>query len=526
MCNGDILKFELFVNMKRFICSVALCFCAVCVFAQSKITFDNSRESVQYSPMIFGHFIEHFYTQVYGGIFDPGSPYSDNDGFRTDVIEAIKELKAPIVRWPGGCFVSTYHWKDGVGKERFPVFDKSWHVEDPNTFGTDEYVMWCRKIGAEPYICTNAGTGTPEEMSDWVEYCNLSVGKYGRQRIENGHTEPHNVKYWSIGNENYGHWELGAKTVAEWGPLVRESAKLMLSVDKNIKLFAAANSDRSWTVPLLKAASQYLDYVSIHGYWDGLAHVNNPQSFIKSMMVTDGPENTIQSTIEMLKETGCDDHVKIAFDEWNLRGWHHPWHGDMRKGFDIEARSKNDINSTYTMADALFSACFYNACIRNSKYVEIACFSPIVNTRGSIFVHKDGILKRSTYYTNWMYANLLEKNMVPVNVVTDTLKYLDQHTGVIDAVLTSNDSRDHFVLSVVNKNPDSPVKVDISAILPSEKIKKLEAVILNGASEDDFNEVGAENHIVPVNAQLKVSGDGCVELQPHSLTIIKVSVSL
>ena len=125
---------------------------------------------IQYNPMIFGQFIEHFDNQVYGGIFDPGNPLSDEDGFRTDVIEAMKAIKVPIVRWPGGCFVSTYHWKGGIGPERTPVLDKSWGVEDPNTFGTDEYIKWCRKVGCEPYICTNAGTGTPEEMSDWVEY--------------------------------------------------------------------------------------------------------------------------------------------------------------------------------------------------------------------------------------------------------------------------------------------------------------------------------------------------------------------
>ena len=130
------------------------------------IAAEKEAERVEYNPMLFGGFIEHFDTQIYGGIFDPGNPLSDEDGFRTDVIEALKEIKMPIVRWPGGCFVSTYHWLEGVGPDRQPVYDKTWQVEDPNTFGTDEYIKWCRKVGCEPYICTNAGTGTPEEMSD------------------------------------------------------------------------------------------------------------------------------------------------------------------------------------------------------------------------------------------------------------------------------------------------------------------------------------------------------------------------
>ena len=259
---------------------------------------------IEYNKMIFGQFIEHFDNQVYGGLFDPGSKFSDSDGFRTDVIEALKEIKTPVVRWPGGCFVSTYHWMDGIGANRTPVYDKTWQVEDPNTFGTDEFIAWCRKVGTEPYICTNAGTGTPEEMSDWVEYCNLTVGKFARMREANGHKEPFNVKYWSIGNENWGGHELGARTIEEWGPMVRESAKLMRSVTKDAKLFAAATSDKNWTMPLLKAAGGHLDYISVHGYWDPAFHYNNISPYLDCMLRSDGPEQDIQKTINILNEAG------------------------------------------------------------------------------------------------------------------------------------------------------------------------------------------------------------------------------
>ncbi len=135
----------------------------------AEVTIDTSVPSVAYERMLFGGFLEHFHRQIYGGIFEPGSPLSDEHGYRKDVLEAVRELRTQIVRWPGGCFVSAYHWKDGVGKERKPAFDKAWGVEDPNTFGTDEFIEWCRLAGVEPYICGNAGTGTPEEMSEWVE---------------------------------------------------------------------------------------------------------------------------------------------------------------------------------------------------------------------------------------------------------------------------------------------------------------------------------------------------------------------
>jgi alpha-N-arabinofuranosidase len=137
------------------------------------VYIDAHRGCQRYDRLLFGQFLEHFHHQVYGGVFQPGSPLADTQGFRLDVVEALHELKVPIVRWPGGCFASVYHWRDGVGPERKPSYDKAWSLEDSNTFGADEYVRWSRMIGAEPYICGNGGTGSSEEMSYWVEYCNL-----------------------------------------------------------------------------------------------------------------------------------------------------------------------------------------------------------------------------------------------------------------------------------------------------------------------------------------------------------------
>ncbi len=498
-------------------CALALITITPSAIAANSIDVIRDSAMIKYNPMIFGHFIEHFHTQIYGGIYDPGSKLSDEDGFRTDVIEALKQIKTPIVRWPGGCFVSTYHWLDGVGPERTPVYDKSWQVEDPNTFGTDEYIKWCRLIGTEPYICTNAGTGTPEEMSDWVEYCNLNIGKYGRKRIANGYPEPHNVKYWSVGNENYGEWELGARTVEEWGPMVRESAKLIRSVTKDARLFAAGRADRAWTLPLLKAAGRHLDYISLHGYYDPrpLFHYDTPSPYLDCMMQTERPEREIQETISILDETGLRGNIKIAFDEWNLRYWHHPWHGDLRKGFEIEARDKNDRNSTYTMADALFSACFLNSCLRNAKDVEIACFSPIVNTRGAIYVHPDGIVKRTTFHVFDMYANLLEDYIVPTEINADQLISGDNSVKVLDGILTSNEDGSRKVYALVNKDPEKSLSITLNGV----SAKSLKGTILNGNSTDDYNDIGAENRVVPKETVYKLK-NGAVELPPHSLNFI------
>ena len=504
---------------RRILAAVTAMFMILSMSAQNRMEVRPGADKIEYNPMIFGAFLEHFDDQVYGGIFSPGSPLADEDGFRTDVIEAVREMKVPIVRWPGGCFVSAYHWKDGVGPDRQSVWAKAWQVEDPNTFGTDEFVKWCRKAGCEPYICTNAGTGTMEEMSDWVEYCNLTVGKFARQRAANGSTEPFNVKYWSIGNENWGMHELGAKSAEEWGPLVTESAKLMLSVDKDLKLFAAALPNRDWTLPLLKHAGYLLDYVSVHGYWVPHAITRQSDTYTRCMMKTDGPENEILTTIDILKEAGLADRVKIAFDEWNLRGWYHPGIGQLHNGYDYAARRENDIASTYPMADAVFSACFLNSCLRHSDMVDIACISPVANTRGPIFVYPEGIVKRTSFYTMKMYANDLLPYMVPTEETIEPLSFENDSTSVLDVVLTSDGDGGRYVLAVANKHPEKavPLTVDFKG-MGLKAPKKVKSRILEGRSADDYNDIGDE-HIKPCDTSLPVK-DGTVVIPAHSVTFL------
>ena len=201
---------------------------------QANLVADARFGRQRWDPMIFGHFIEHFHRQIYGGLFEPGSPLSDERGFRRDVIDAMRELRAPVMRWPGGNFVSDYHWHEAVGPDRHASYNKAWRVPEPNSFGTDEFIAWCREVGCEPYICTNGGNGTPEEMSNWVEYCNGTYEtRYADMRRTNGNDAPFGVHYWGIGNESYGDWQIGAKTVAEWGPYVAECAKMMRAGRRN-----------------------------------------------------------------------------------------------------------------------------------------------------------------------------------------------------------------------------------------------------------------------------------------------------
>ncbi len=488
------------------------------------LTMDVQAGSTPFNRMIFGQFLEHFHRQVYGGIFEPGSPLADKEGFRTDVIAAVRELQVPVVRWPGGCFASAYHWRDGVGKDREPSFDKAWGVEDPNTFGTDEFVKWCHRVGCEPYICTNAGTGTSEEMSDWVEYCNLKdKGRNARLRQKNGNPGPFNVRYWSIGNENYLGGEIGAKTVEEWAPLVRESAKMMRAVDSNLKILAAATVTGNWTPPMLKAAGRYLDFISIHYYWDALwQHGTHPSPYLKCMLAGPIPEQHIKQAVDLLNASGFGDKIKIAFDEWNLRGWHHPGFpggGGNQLGM-IQERDENDLNQTYTMADAIFSASFLNGCLRQAKYVHMACMAPVVNARGPIFVHPQGIVKRTTFHVLKMYSDLLQPNVIDGQVTSDLLTVDNDTVPALDAVITRSDDKQRFAIALVNRHPETTArwKLNLGGAMNPANAK---VTILSGDSPDAYNDVAHPDRVVP-ETRAVVLGDGQIELPPHSVAVLQM----
>ena len=496
-----------------------------------KISINQKREIGKRSPMIYGQFIEHFHRQIYNGIYDPGNPLSDEDGFRTDIIEAIKKIKIPVLRWPGGCFVSSYHWKNAVGKKRIPFFDKAWRVEEPNSFGTDEYIKLCRKLECEPYICTNAGTGTAEEMSDWVEYCNLEKeGQYAGWRIENGHSEPYHVKYWSIGNENYGFWEIGAKSAEEWGRLVAEAAKMMKHVDPTIELSAAALADINWNINLLKHCGPFLDWISIHQYWDMMPEQNNPATYEQCMAFTDEIDRSVQEVRGILTAMKLEHKIKIAFDEWNLRSWHHPNVHTIEQGISKEEylypRDKNDDNSTYTMADAVFTACFLNAMNRNCDIVGMANFAPILNTRGCIYSNDSGIVLRSTYYVFELYVNYMgdvvidtwEEEQIPQMIVTHK-NGMPIKVKTLDILATKWSDKPGLAVAIINKNPTEEQYIELDI---GEQEGQAILYTLNGPSENSYNDVHNRQVEITKRDLGQITNKLSFKLPPHSVNMLQV----
>lgn len=497
--------------------------------AQAMVIVDTDATPMPYSPMIFGGFLEHFNRQVYGGVFDPGSPLSDADGFRKDVIEALKELNVPVVRWPGGCFVSGYHWRDGVGLERKPTDDMAWGVVEPNTFGTHEFVALCRRMDWEPYICTNAGNGTVQEMADWVAYCNQDEGAFADMRKANGQPAPLRVRTWSIGNENWGGHEIGQKTAEEWGPLVAEAARAMKAADPDVVLSAAGLPHRGWTLPLLKAAGEYLDYISIHQYWLSLWAENTMPDYLTCITHSDGPERVIGDFLDILDESGFRGKIKIAFDEWNLRGWHHA--GFPRKEVSdysdpetialVKARDKNLLPEQYTMADALFTASFLNACLRHADDVIMANIAPLVNTRGPLYVHPEGIVKRTHFHALAMYANELGSQVVATRVEDAGMLFHDTRAvAVVDALATTDCQRATYFIALVNRHPSESAACTVKlGDAPLDGV--FSATVLAGDSPEAYNDIEHPDRVKPELRQA-VFVEGTTDLPPHSISIVRV----
>ena len=499
----------------------------------------SSRQQIgKASPLIYGHFLEHFHRQIYSGVYDPGSPFADEDGFRTDVLEALRNISPGIMRWPGGCYASSYHWQLGVGKDRTPTYDVTWRVEESNKFGTDEFIKFCRKVGCEPYICTNAGTGTAEEMSNWVEYCNLKdMGRFARERIANGCEEPHAVKYWGIGNENWGSHEIGEKSTEEWCRLFQESAKMMLRVDPTLQLSSAAyyyHDKQDWNFRLLQTAGGYLDWVSIHGYWanaeDG---VNFPpyQSLIQ--LTGRALSYYINRVRSHLVAFGLEKQVKIAYDEWNLRFWYHPYTFDTQNRSNkrnedeafyqhlINERSKSDINSIYTMADAVFTACFLNTCLRNCDIVQMACYSPIVNTRGAIFTHENGIVLRPQYFVFQLYTSLMKDTVLniwkeDVPTFPGVWDNTEEDIDLVDVVVTYGSGT--YAISAVNKDEFGEQSFDLTFL--EGNLTEMRIHTVNGPSADSYNDIGKTE--VGITASEWMRFTGSITLEPHSVNVIEL----
>ncbi len=477
----------------------------------------------KYDRMIFGGFIEHLGKQIYGGFFEPGSPLADEDGFRLDVIEAIRELKVPVVRWPGGCFVDSYHWKKGVGENRQPYDDDRWGVREPNTFGTHEFIELCRRLDAEPYICQNS-LASVQEMADWVGYCNDVTGPLAELRAANGHPDPFGVEIWSVGNEKVGKGYIDK---------VRDTAVAMKAVDPSISVTCSGSHGPSAYIEpyLFETAGTHLDLLSVHEYWVPNFQSHQTPDYLTCMMLSEKPDAHIGAVVDSIDKAGMRGRITIAFDEWNLRSWHHPGfsghhprtvdHQDPEVIALIEARDKSLEPSLYTMADALFCASFFNACLRHAEDVAMANIACLVNQTGPLRVHPEGVLRRTHFHAMAMYANLLQPNVARSQVESSRLTHGDSSVALVDAVATVDDAGSTWTVAMINRHPSESIRCTVAlGDAPVDGV--FPAVILSGDSPDAFNDIELPDRVAPVKAEM-VFKQGVVTLPPHSLCFVEMS---
>ena len=372
----------------------------------TKVYVDSRRQLGAIDRNLFGSFLEHLGRAIYEGIYDPGSRLSDSNGFRKDVIAEIKNLGVPIIRYPGGNFVSGYNWLDGVGpkQDRPVVLDKAWDSLNSNQFGTNEFMAWCQAAGTLPLMGLNLGTGTTEEAAALVEYCNVDKGtRWSDLRRKHGVADPYNVRHWCLGNEMDGPWQIGHMTATEYGYKAADAARQMRAVDPSLTLIACGSSGPfmptylDWDREVLEQCYEYVDALSLHRYVGNTEDTGGGDT-ARYLAVNLTMDKQIEETLAV-----CDyvrGHKRspkklwLSFDEWNV--WYRARRGDAVNGHRKEA--PHLLEEIYDLQDALVVGGMVNTLMRHADRVKIACLAQLVNVIAPIMTNSNGLYRQTIYY--------------------------------------------------------------------------------------------------------------------------------
>ncbi len=502
----------------------------------AKIKIDLDRKIGEVNKNIYGNFVEHLGRCVYGGIYEEGSPLSDERGFRKDVLEAVKDLNVTITRYPGGNFVSNYHWKDGIGPkdQRPPRMELAWARLESNRFGTDEFVQYAKEMGTEPYFSVNMGTGTIEEAQQWVEYCNVASGPYYAElRKKNGYPEPYNIKYWSLGNEMDGFWQMGHLNAEDYAKKAREAAKLMKLTSPNIKLIAAGSSNyrpnadpNEWNATILKELRDVVDYLALHMY------VGNPDdnyyNYMSTPRVLEERTRVVKGLIDREMENadrGNREPIYIAWDEYN--SWY-------RARTDETMAGTRALEEHYNLEDALVIAGFLNAFVRNADIVKMANMAQLVNVIAPIFTDEKGMFKQTIYYPLQLFSKNVYGTSLDLFVDCETYNTEEFFIGLgesttkqdnvpfIDASATYYN--DEVVINVINRNKDKAITTDI--ISQSGDFEgEFKVMEVNGSDVKATNGFGKTEVETKQKSSVKAKGNVLTYSFPaHSFTQIKAKI--
>jgi alpha-L-arabinofuranosidase len=425
----------------------------------SQIAIDPARALGPIDRKLFGGFVEHLGHCIYGGLYEEGSSLSDERGFRQDVLGLLRELRLGVLRWPGGNFVSNYHWQDGIGpkdaRPRRP--ELAWGGEEPNRFGTDEFLAYCAELGTDPYICLNMGTGTLADALAWVEYCNSARDTYwAARRRENGRDEPYQVRYWALGNEMYGEWQVGQMSAEEYVREATRWARAIRMLDPSAKLIGCGETGLTeWDRVVVDGLAGLVDYHSIHLY-------TGSDDYWTNVLQPHQAERAIKATAALIDRAaysrGLASKPQIAYDEWNV------WYRTMTV----------DLAERYDFSDALAVATYLNIFVRNCSRVRMANLAQMVNAIAPIVATPDGAAVQPIYYPFLLHARAALDLAVDAHVNTKTVapdlppgasRWRHRITDLgpftlLDAAATTSADRGRVAVTIVNRGTDpEPVRL-------------------------------------------------------------------
>jgi alpha-L-arabinofuranosidase len=502
--------------------------------AATRVYLDTRRTTAPIDENLFGSFLEHLGRAIYEGIYDPGSKLSDQNGFRKDVMEAVRALGVPIIRYPGGNFVSGYDWLDGIGPKdkRQAVLDKAWNSLNTNQFGTDEFMLWCKEVGTKPLMGLNLGTGTPEQAAALVEYCNVEKGtRWSELRRKNGIAGPYKVQNWCLGNEMDGPWQIGHMTAPQYGMKAADAARQMRYVDPSLTLVACGSSGPfmptylEWDREVLEQCYQYVDALSLHRYvGNGPEGSNGDSSAYLAVNLT--MDRQIEETVAV-----CDyvqgrlrspKQLWLSFDEWNV--WYREHTGDAVNGHEKSAAHL--LEEVYNLEDALVVGGIINTLLRNANRVKIACLAQLVNVIAPIMTNANGLYRQTICYP-YSWGLKMARGSV-LNTQQDGPTYEVAKIGKVpylDVVATISTASKNVSVFVLNRNLAKAQTVEL-VWEDSVPTQVATATVLTGSDLKAANSFDAPTKVTPQEFTKPTTSGGKTrfEVPPQSYTAIQWSL--
>jgi len=496
----------------------------------ARVLLDTSRPRADLDRHLLGSFLEHLGRAIYGGVYEPGSPLADANGFRKDVLEEVRALGVPIVRYPGGNFVSGYHWQDGVGpKEQRPrVLDRAWNSIETNQFGTNEFMEWCRAVGAEPLVAVNLGSGTPENAAALVEYCNVAGGtRWSDLRRQHGVASPRNVKFWCLGNEMDGHWQIGHMPAAEYGLKAADAARQMRAVDHALHLVACGSSGPfmptylEWDRQVLEQCYDDVDAISLHRYYNNTSETNGDTS--RYLALNLDMERQIQEVTAV-----CDyvrglrrspKRLSLSFDEWNV--WYRERSGDGKR-----QEAPHLLEEVYNLEDALLVGGLINTLLRHADRVRIACLAQLVNVIAPLMTNRDKVLRQTIYYP-YAWALHYARGQV-MDLLLESESYEVPNLGqvpFVDIAATADPSTGEQCILMLNRDLSAEREVSVTwpAAAPTRVVS---SETLTGSDLKASNSFEQPNRIAPQRLDPpKAAARMTFKLPPRSYTAARLATT-